>query len=218
MDHLRIEPGMVEQLLDRRFVRLFDLHYAPGRHYYVATRRTAEDLTCLRSDEAYRAMTPDAVSCFVVLQLPGEAPKLLLNWEYRYPVGQFLLSVTAGLIDPADRDGDSPALTAAAREIHEETGLTVAPGDSLTVVNPAVFSTPGLTDESNALVAAVLHPADLSALSTDGAEGSELFDGFALFTQAEARDMLRCGRDPRGGYLPLYTWAALMWFTVFGAE
>ena len=42
--------------------------------------------------------------------------------------------------------------------------------------------------------------------------GSEQFDGFCLLTKAQAREILRTGRDPRGKYYPLYTWAALLYF------
>ena len=85
-------------------------------------------------------------------------------------------------------------------------------GDRVFTVNPLVFSTPGMTDESNALVCAVLHGADLSALSQEGAEGSEQFDGFALLTKADARKVFCEGRDERGNFYPLYTWAALSYF------
>ena len=52
--------------------------------------------------------------------------------------------------------------------------------DEVEVVNPFLFSTPGMTDESNALVKVVLKLDDLSSLSQDGAEGQECFDGFCF--------------------------------------
>ncbi len=200
-------------MLDAKFIRVYDLKYAEGRHYYDATRRNIDSLVAVKDDEAFRNMVPDAVSCFVIVITGNEPPRLLLNWEYRYPAGQFLLSVPAGLIDPEDIQSPCPALTAAAREIQEETGLQVREGDSLKLVNPMVFSTPGMTDESNALVCAVLHPEDLHGLNQTGAVGSEMFDGFKLVTEEEARKLIRDGRDEHGVFLPLYTWAGLMWFT-----
>ena len=82
----------------------------------------------------------------------------------------------------------------------------------MTVVNPLLFSTPGMTDESNALVCAVLRNAKLTSLSQEGAVGSEQFDGFALLTKDAAREALRKGRDERGNYYSVYTWAALAYF------
>lgn len=54
----------------------------------------------VKSDEEALAMLPDAVSCFVIIRLPGGDDRLLLSWEYRYPAGRFLLGVPAGLLDP----------------------------------------------------------------------------------------------------------------------
>lgn len=206
----------VKPVFESPFVKVVDLQYAPGRHYYDATRRELADVTAIKTDEEFRAMFPDAVSCFVILDMPGEEPRLLFSREYRYPVGRFMLSVPAGLLDEEDKGKgvEEAVLGAAAREIREETGLTFQEkrGDSLKIVNPMVFSTPGLTDESNALVCAVLHPDSLGELSQDGAVGSELFDGFVLLTREEALENLRRGRDEEGNFYPLYTWAALMYF------
>lgn len=206
----------VEVLFESPYVKVADLRYAPGKHYYDATRREVRELTAIKSDEEFRDMLADAVSCFVILDMPREQPRLLLSREYRYPVGRFMLSVPAGLIDEEDKgkEKEEAVLAAAAREIQEETGLVIRKerGDRTIIVNPLVFSTPGLTDESNALVCAVLHPRDTAELSQEGAVGSELFDGFELLTRDMAMETLRKGRDREGNFYPLYTWAALMYF------
>ncbi|MBD5459978.1 MAG: NUDIX domain-containing protein, partial [Lachnospiraceae bacterium] len=118
-----------EVLFDGKFLRMVDLKYAPGKHYYDATRRTKEELVAVKPDEEFRTMLTDAVSCVVVLDMPGQEPRLLLSYEYRYPVGRFLLSVPAGLIDEKDKAEADPVTVTAAREIKEETGLDVAEGD-----------------------------------------------------------------------------------------
>lgn len=208
----KINQEDVKTVFESPYIRVADLQYAPGRHYYDATRRTTDDLTATKSDEEFRTMLPDAVSCIVILDTPGEEPRLLLSYEFRYPAGQFLLSVPAGLIDKEDKEGQNPIISTALREIREETGLKTAQGDSAVIVNPLLFSSPGMTDESNALVCVVLHSADLDELSQEGAVGSELFDGFALLTKADAMDVLRKGRDARGNFYSVYTWAALAFF------
>jgi ADP-ribose pyrophosphatase len=219
MGNLIIKREQVETLVDKKFVRLYDLQYAPGRHYYDASRRAADDLAAVKNEEEFRNMLPDAVSCIVIVELPGQQPCLLLSQEYRYPAGRFLLSVPAGLIDPEDvqaakasGDKNSALLVTAAREIHEETGLVICEEDELSVVNPFLFSTPGMTDESNALVCAVLKRENLDELSQDGAEGSELFDGVTLVTPEHARKLLQSGRDDNGHFYSIFTWAALMYF------
>jgi ADP-ribose pyrophosphatase len=45
--------------------------------------------------------------------------RVLLERQFRYPVGQVMLEIPAGKIDPGE-----PALTCAARELQEETGYT----------------------------------------------------------------------------------------------
>lgn len=212
-DHApRITADCLEKLLDKRFIRVYDLQYAPGKHYYNATRRTAEDLIAIKSDAEAKTMLPDAVSCVVVVEQAGEQPKLLLSMEYRYPAGRFLLSVPAGLIDPEDKDGPEPLLATARREIREETGLTVSDTDELTVINPCLYSTPGMTDECNALVGVRLRVKDLSALNQAGALGGECFDGFVLVDKEQARELLKSGRDQNGHFYSVYTFAALCWF------
>ncbi len=212
MDPVIIGADRVVPMLETPFINVYDLQYAPGKHYYDATRRKKEDLVCVKTEKEFKAMTADAVSCFVIVRTADAAPRLLLSYEYRYPCGQYLLSVPAGLIDPGDYGSDRPVLLAAAREIREETGIELGEGDTLTLVNPAVFSTPGMTDESNALACAVVTLKDPGVLNHSGAVGSERFDGFALLTEEEARGILSSGTDENGRYYSVYTWCALMWF------
>lgn len=211
-----MEKENVKELFGSKFIRVYDLQYKEGKHYYDASRRDAQQLAAVKTEEEFRHMLPDAVSCFVILRTRTEGDRLLMSYEYRYPAGHFLLSVPAGLIDPADaqlaQEGKNPVLEAARREIHEETNLTIGENDRLEVVNPLVFSTPGMTDESNALVLAVVNIKDLSVLNQKGAVGSEKFDGFALLSQEDARRILENGTDDKGHYYPLYSWAAMLYF------
>ena len=98
------------------------------------------------------------------------------------------------------------------REIKEETGITVKDTDKVFVINPCVFSTPGLTDESNGLVGAVIELDDLSSLDQTGAVGGEAFDGFCLADKEKALELIKKGTDDRGIFYPMFTLGALMWF------
>ena len=212
MEKPRLTIDGVKQLLETRFINVFDLQYAPGKHYYNATRNKAGDLTALKSDSEFQAMIPDAVSCFVIVKVRGEEPKLLLSYEFRYPTGQFLLSPPAGLIDPEDRGAEEPAVLTAKREIFEETGLPVGETDKVWLVNPLLFSSPGMTDESNALACAVISMDSFEGLDRSGAVGTELFSGYELYTEEDARRILLEGRDDNGNFYSVYTWCALMYF------
>ena len=103
----------IKSLFESKFIKVFDLQYQEGRHYYNATRRDEEDLVAAKSTEEFKKMLPDAVSCVVIWnpsgddEKSGHEPCLLMNREFRYPTGQYLLSVPAGLIDPEDCTGDS---------------------------------------------------------------------------------------------------------------
>ena len=174
---------------------MYDLRYAEGRHYFDASRRKKEDLVALKSDKEFQSMLPDAVTIAVVLKLRNGETKLLLSYEYRYPVGQFQLSPVAGLIDEEDKEKENPLIEAAIREIKEESGITVKSTDKIKVINPCAFSSPGMTDESNAFLCAEIEMEDLSVLNQDGAVGSELFDGFLLLDKEEATKVFSSGRD-----------------------
>lgn len=212
----------IKSLFESKFIKVFDLQYQEGRHYYNATRRDEEDLVAAKSTEEFKKMLPDAVSCVVICnpsdddEKSGHEPCLLMNREFRYPTGQYLLSVPAGLIDPEDCTGDNgntaPLIKTAMREFHEETGLKVTEKDTVSVINPCLFSTPGMTDESNALVKIVLNRDSLNGMSQEGAVGGELFDGFDLLTKAQAKKILEDGVDEHGIYYSVYTWAALTYF------
>ena len=207
-----IKKENVSVLYDGKYVSLFDLEFGPGKHYLDASRRKIDDLAVVKSDEEFTQMLPDAVSCIVILRIKGQPPRLCLNQEFRYPTGRFLLSVPAGLIDPEEKKKENPIFCAAKRELQEETGICLEERDRMTLVSPLLFSTPGMTDESNALVQIVLERDKMPMISQEGAEGCECFDGFILLTKAEAMEILKAGVDGNGIFYSVYTWAALMCF------
>lgn len=207
-----IKKENVKTLFESKFIKVFDLQYEEGKHYFDATRRPLDNLMAIKSDEEFKQALPDAVTCVVILNIKEDEPRLLLDYEYRYPAGQFLLSPPAGLLDPEDATAANPLLATARREIEEETGLVLTSNDKLFTINPLLFSTPGMTDESNALVCAVVNITDTQALSQEGAVGSECFNGFELITKKEAAKLLSNGRDKNGIFYSVFTWAALMYF------
>ena len=207
-----ITPDCVVNVFENKYLNVVDLQYAEGRHYFDASRHAPKDIVAVKSDEEFRSMLPDAVTCFVIIKTPGEDARLLFVKEFRYPIGRFVIAPPAGLMDPGDRDAKEPLFETAIREIHEETGIEVKKTDKLTVVNPLVFSSPGMTDESNALVSAVITLEDLTPLTDANAEITECFDGFMLLTREDALSLLKDGRDNEDRFYSAYTWMALMYF------
>ncbi|MBQ1826388.1 MAG: NUDIX hydrolase, partial [Erysipelotrichaceae bacterium] len=172
-----LEKEDAVQIFDSPYVRLYDLQYDKKMHYFDASRRTKEDLIALKNDEERKQLVADAVSCFIIVEKPGKEPKLLLQKEFRYPIGGVMLGVTAGLLDKNDKD----VFEAASREIREETGLVA---DMMFVINPLVYSTPGMTDENNALIGAIV--TDISTLSTDNQEDTEVIGDYVLIDKEHA--------------------------------
>lgn len=213
-----IKKENVVSLYESRFLKVFDLQYEPGAHYFDATRRDKDNIVATKSTEEIKSMLPDAVSCVLVINIAGQEPLLALTKEYRFPTGQFLLSVPAGLIDDGDdSENDNltqygPIINAAKREIFEETGIIVEDRDTVKMINPLVFSTPGMTDESNALVKVVLNRDAMPKMSQEGLVGGECFDGFILVNKEEALRILKAGVDDSGMFYSVYTWMALMCF------
>lgn len=206
-----MKKEQIQSLFDAKFIKVVDIQYEEGKHYYNATRRNMDDLVCLKSDAEFQEMVPDAVSIALIL-LMEEGPRLYMSYEYRYPAGRFLLSPVAGLVDEEDNENESPLCSAAVREIQEETGITIKESDRVFVVNPLVFSTPGMSDESNGIVAAVV--ADVKDVHVDqsGAVGSEKFAGYRLLSLEEAKELLVRGRDEYGNFFPVYGLVVLQYF------
>lgn len=197
----------VINIVDNKYLRMYDLQYDEGRHYFCASRRNKDNLICLKDSEELAQSNPDAVTIITVLN-----GKLLLEEEYRYPTGRFLLSPPAGLLDSDDGKGEEGIIKAAIRELKEETGIIVKESDKVSVVNSFLFSSPGMTDESNAVALAVINGFDESKLTFEGCEGSELFRGYKLLTQDDAKRILANGKDDDGCFYSIYTYVALNYY------
>ena len=117
-EQLKLTKDRVHNVYESRFIKVFGMEYVAGKQYMNATRRKLDDLVALKGEEEFKEMLPDAVSCVVILD--GAKPKLLLTYEFRYPAGQYLLSVPAGLIDQSDAEGPDPIISTAKRELKEE--------------------------------------------------------------------------------------------------
>ncbi|MCR5431042.1 MAG: EAL domain-containing protein [Lachnospiraceae bacterium] len=212
MDDLKITQDMVRTEFASDYVNVFDYRYAEGKHYYNATRRKADNLVAIKDKQEFVNMIPDAVSCIVIVEMPEQEPRLLLTHEFRYPAGRPLISVPAGLIDKADLEKSNPVISAAIREIREETGIEITHGDRISIINPLLFSTPGLTDESNAIVCAHVHITDTCMITYSGNEEAERIGDYMLVTLDKACEYMNNGCDENGYYYSVYTWIALNFF------
>ena len=129
------------KLTNSRFLNLceLDIQHRNGAasKYHVASRAKSVDDLCAMSSNT----KPDAVAILAMLD-----NKIVLIKQYRYPVGDYIYELPAGIIDE-----DEDTITAAKREMFEETGLKFVPYP-LQFLNRPLFSSPGMTDETCAVV------------------------------------------------------------------
>lgn len=105
---------------------------------YVTRRNTTGKARRSQESRSRGTRTKADASC-IVATTGGDDPRLILVKQFRPSVDSPVIEFPAGLID-----ADESAADTALRELEEETGYTCRVID----VGPAVYSSPGLTDES----------------------------------------------------------------------
>lgn len=169
----------IHKLSDNKFLNLFKLDALTdsGRpfDYFFVSRRKAEHIKLLTGDSA-----AEGVVIYPILKEDPE--KIVMIRQYRYPLGDYLYELPAGLIDA----GETPDI-AAMREMKEETGLdfeVYAGGDA--AYRRPFFMGAGFTDES---CNAVFGYAS-GTIGRDDMEDTESIQ-VLIVDKAEARRILR---------------------------
>ena len=131
----------VTKLTDNKFLNMYDLgvqhRNGASARYYVASRaKSTEEL----------AATTGKIKPAAVFMLCQYQQKLVLIKQFRYPIGGYIYELPAGLID----EGEDP-ITAAKREMKEETGLDFIPCNTNWNARPWL-SSPGMTDEACTMI------------------------------------------------------------------
>ena len=126
----------VRKLTDERWVNLFSADFDNNGH-------KGRWVFASRKKQPHGGRSNDAVIIVPVLRSPGEAPRLVMIREFRVPVGDYVIGLPAGLIDPGEGVEETVR-----REIREETGLEVSRIERIT---QPLFPSAGLTDEAAAM-------------------------------------------------------------------
>ena len=132
----------VNKQTENKFLNMYHMEAMDSNQksfdYYFASRKEREDLVCEKTESQLK---PDGVLIYAVLKDNPE--KIVMIKQYRYPLGRKIMELPAGLIDQGE-----DAVSAAIRELKEETGMTLEPfmGGNPVFSKP-FFSAQGLTDE-----------------------------------------------------------------------
>ena len=132
--------GKIEKKTNTRFLNFYEMEaiHRDGRvsPYYVSSR--AKEIDQLKAVTGQN--NPDGVILYGVY---GEKKdKVVLIRQYRFPLGGYVYEFPAGLVEPGE-----DMLSAAIREMYEETGLNFTPKEAGAYSRP-FFTTVGMTDES----------------------------------------------------------------------
>src|SRR5262249_52346527 len=150
----------VEKLTNEKWLNLFVAKYrhdGKTRRWVFASRKPdpqADKDSC------------DAVLIVPVLHVPDQPPRLVVIKEFRVPVGDFIYSFPAGLLEP----GESIEETIR-REVLEETGFELV---RIKRVSPLLYSTSGMTDETAAIAFIDVRAVPGSAQRLEGSEDIEV--------------------------------------------
>ena len=126
----------LDKLTNERWVNLFVAGWEHLGH-------TGRWVFASRRDKPHAGPHNDAVVMVPILRNEGEPPRLVLIREFRVPVGDYVVGLPAGLIEPGEEIDE-----AIRREMREETGLEVT---AVKRVSQPLYSSSGLTDEAAAI-------------------------------------------------------------------
>lgn len=163
----------IKKIHDGAFINRYNIVYETRNNsekIYEMISRKKE----LRDLEQIRSCRPDAV---VLILHDKKGERILLNREFRLAVGDWVYNFPAGLIER----GETPE-AAAARELKEETGLTL---DSVEEVMHDSYSAIGFSDEKNICI---IGTAGGTFQESDSA-AEEIEAGW--FTKKEVKDLLK---------------------------
>lgn len=169
----------VDKLTENKFVNLYNVkatsvHNTPVS-YFVASR--AKSICELKLKT--KKNTPDGV---IIYSIYGEKrDKVVLIRQYRYTIGDYIYEFPAGLVEPGEDFHEG-----AARELYEETGLTLTPLKVDIGYEKPYFTTIGMTDESCATVFGYAS----GEISADAQEDSEEIE-VVIADREEVKRILR---------------------------
>ena len=179
----------IEKKSEGNFITRYDITYrlndGEKKVYEIISRdKEIKDLAGLRKE------SPDSV---IMIMEDETRQKILLNKEFRMAMGEWIYNFPAGLIDPGETVEE-----AAARELREETGLTIASVDD---VLGGSFSAVGFSNERNICVMGTAK----GTFARSNFSAEEIEPGW--YSKEEVRKLLRTGLFAARTQAYCYVWS-----------
>jgi ADP-ribose pyrophosphatase len=150
----------VEKLTDEKWINLFAASYEYNGH-------KGRWVFASRKEVPYQGKgLGDAVLIVPILVADGQPNRLVLEKEFRVPVGDYVYGLPAGLLEPGETIEETVR-----REMLEETGLEVVRCKRIT---PALYSSSGLSDEAAAIAYVDVRATPGSKQALEGTEDIEV--------------------------------------------
>ena len=177
MNNNKIEK--LNMLKETKFINLYDAEYENKKghknHWIIASRKSYSTL-----NEQFFQEKEGLIDAVVIVALHKESNRLVLIKQFRVPLNDYVYELPAGLVD-----NNENIESAVARELKEETGLLILEINHKKTKNK-VFLSPGMTDESVALVYCTCN----GVLSDEYSEEDENIEAI-LVSRAEAKELLK---------------------------
>ena len=168
-----------KELVGTKYLSLYQLDVVnkagQDKSWMVASRKSMDEI-----NDIYMNNKEQDIDAVVIVPIHKETGKLVLVNQFRVPINGYILELPAGLIDNKE-DFE----VAVKRELKEETGLDLLKIDKDLTRNK-VYMSPGMTDESIALVYCLCS----GELSTEHLEVDEEIEPI-MVSKEEAKEILK---------------------------
>lgn len=168
-----------KELVGTKYLSLYQLDVVnkagQDKVWMVASRKSMNEI-----NDIYMNNKEQDIDAVVIVPIHKETGKLVLVNQFRVPINGYILELPAGLIDNKE-DFE----VAVKRELKEETGLDLVKIDKDLTRNK-VYMSPGMTDESIALVYCLCS----GELSTEHLEVDEEIEPI-IVSKEEAKEILK---------------------------